>query len=111
MIRLESLVLAALLLPASALAQEIRILDPLGLVRVIKPVKGTAEVVVDVEQTPGDDASAPVTASLTNVDGLAPEKTANLEPPGRYRFLDVESGTWRLDLGGVGLVVSEVNVM
>lgn len=103
--------LCAFLLPAPACAQEIKILDPLGLVRAIEPVNGSVEVVVDVAPEPGSKLSAPLTASLTNVDGLAPEKTANLEPPGRYRFLGVEKGTWRLELGGLGLMVTEVSVM
>ena len=91
-------------------AAEIKIVDSLGLTRAVKSLaSSTADVVLQVKPA-ADTALEAIIIKLINVDGISPEITGSAEQDGRYRFHNVESGTWRIQLSDSNLRIVDARI-
>lgn len=81
----------ALSSPPSAAADEVRVVDPTGLVRSVKVVHANgARIVVSMR-----DKSAAGQCVATNVDGMAGPRRVSVEH-GECVFAGVSAGTWQV---------------
>lgn len=93
-LRFLSLAAAAAVWSGSALAQEIRVLDPSGLIRLVEPVAAAMQVDVEIAAAAGAPLKG---AALTQTSGLADDRTAAIQSS-RYIFANVPPGTWQIAL-------------
>jgi hypothetical protein len=84
-----------LLLPISCFAEQLKILDAMGLTRAVKKTEGPVAVLVRVRA--GDSTAA---LALTNVDGILPDVSGSNDGKGTIRFAGVREGTWRITSAG-----------
>ena len=90
--KFKALILAFIFLQsASCFADQLKILDSMGLTRAIKKIDGS--VVVVVKSRPGTSAAS---LSLINVDGVLPDIAGADAGQGVIRFEGVQEGTWRI---------------
>ena len=81
-------------------AEEVRVLDPAGMVRAVKIVKKSVSIVVTVDSE-GDKRSIPKgECAAVNVDGLASERRVPIFANGACVFTDVAEGTWQVRVPG-----------
>jgi hypothetical protein len=78
----------------SAAAAELRVVDSAGLVRAVKVIRDTGQVVVTVRAI--GDAKVQGECSATNVDGLAAEQKAPVSSQGECVFSNLPGGTWQI---------------
>lgn len=94
------------LFTSNAFAGDIRVADPLGLVRAMKKNVSNVTVIVRVRE----GAPAPSTLELRNVDGLARAVKAVKGEGGVYRFEPVAPGSWQIGDLPKGVKVSKVKI-
>lgn len=78
----------------SAAAAELRVVDSAGLVRAVKVIRDTGQVVVTVRAA--GDAKVQGECGATNVDGLAAEQKAPVSGQGECVFSNLPGGTWQI---------------
>lgn len=87
-----------------AFAAELRVVDPIGLVRAATHIETHAVVVVKVKGT-----ELPDQISLINVDGLTSAVSAK-NNGGIYQFKAVAEGSWKID-APESLAIVEVKIV
>lgn len=97
-------------IPLRAEADELRVVDSLGLVRAIKSGESYTEVLVTVRSNDGSPVNPGSTALLSNVDGISADLSVQLEAPASFRFHGVQRGTWKIVISDPGLLVEEVRI-
>jgi hypothetical protein len=94
-----SLVASVCSLPECALAEEMRVVDRTGLLRLVGAVSGEANIVIELDP---QTAQATKECILTNLDGLATERRAPVDRNGRCTIHSVLATTWQIDSPAVG---------
>lgn len=88
-------VACVVLVPSLGKAEEIRIVDERGLVRVVKITRGAVKVLVTLESK-SDTVTAHGECRAINVDGLAAEKRVQVSEKGECVFQGVTGGSWQI---------------
>ena len=91
----------ALILPASGMAADIRIVDANGLTRAVRTVKDSAIVTLHLAKEPRSGGT------LVHTDGLASD-IRGMAQKTEVVFSHVRNGTWRIE--GVSETIREVSV-
>lgn len=83
----------------SAFADEVRVVDRLGLVRAVRTVSGESTVVIQLSPKAAQGIRECI---LTNVDGLATERRVPVDKDGRCVVARVAATTWQVDAPAQG---------
>lgn len=92
--RLIYLFVLLLLSGSAAGAEELRIIDERGLLRMLVPVTGASKVLMSIEPGTMTDSENPV--HITQIDGLAPDMFV-LHSSSRMTIENVPPGTWQIN--------------
>ena len=83
-------------------ADQLKIVDSVGLTRAVKKIDGPATVVVKA-RNPTDKIS------LNNVDGILPDVEGASDGKGAFRFDGIRDGTWRI-INGDKVEIAQVSI-
>jgi hypothetical protein len=90
-------------------AEEVKILDSLGLTRAVRTVSDPATVIVRIASEKGEPLE--LQPLLSNVDGIASDIPAVRDSDGNFVFSGLVRGIWQLKDTGEGNLVSEVRIV
>ena len=101
----------SLTFPRSLSADEVRIVDPLGLTRAYQRLRPDELVDVKVRLQAVEQAIHPSGLLLTGGSRIAKDREAVGGSEGEYHFYDVPSGIWRLKLPDRNTLLLAVSIL
>lgn len=89
------LTLVSFFLPCSLWAAELKVVDPLGLIRAVSKIEESAKVTITLNSK---TSNYPQSLQMVNLDGLAPAKNIQHSGNGLYAADALTPGTWEIKL-------------
>lgn len=95
--------------PEGVSADELRIIDQVGLSRAIMMIEKPANVVIEVSSN-GGSSNREIVCKLIHSEGLAPDHNGEWISSKSIVFKNIIPGTWRIEIVGGNFMVESVRI-